>query len=41
MEPGFAGTGTADNQHIFVDVILWNLVPAYHNPFCLRQEDIF
>ncbi len=40
MEPGFPGAGTADNQHIFVDVILGVFIPAQHNPFCLGQENV-
>ena len=40
METGLAGAGAADHQHIFIDVVLGNLVAAYHDALGLRQEDI-
>ncbi len=40
MKASFTGTGTADHQHILVDIVLGNLVPAHHDALGLRQEDI-
>ena len=40
MEPGLTGAGSANDQHVFVDVVFWYLVPADHDPFRLGQEDI-
>ena len=40
MEACLAGAGTADNQHVLVDVVFWYLIPPKHNPLRLCQEDI-
>ena len=40
MKAGFAGTGTANDKHILIDVILGILIPAYHDSFRLRKQNI-
>lgn len=40
MEACLAAAGTADNQHVFVDVVFWYLIPPKHDPLRLRQEDV-
>ena len=40
VETGLAAAGTADYQHIFIDIVLRVLVPAQHNALRLGQQDI-
>lgn len=40
MEAGLAGAAPADDQHVFVDVILGVLIPAQHDALCLGQKDV-
>ena len=40
MEAGLAAAGAPDDQNIFIDVVLWILVPAKHDALSLRQQNI-
>ena len=40
VEAGLAGAGTADHQHIFVDIVLGDFVSPHHDALCLRQENV-
>ncbi len=40
IKAGLAGPGTADYQHIFVDVVLGILVPPHHDALGLRQQNV-
>ena len=40
MEACLAGAGTADYQHVFVDVVLGDFVAPHHDALRLRQENV-
>ena len=40
MKASFAGAGTADYQHILVDVVFRVFVAAHHDALGLRQENV-
>ena len=40
MKSCLTGAGTANNQHIFIDIVLGVLVAAHHDALGLRQEDV-
>ena len=40
MKSCLAGARTADNQNIFIDIILGIFVSAHHDPLGLSEQDI-
>ena len=40
MEAGLTRARATDHQHVLIDIVLGNLVPAHHDALCLRQENV-
>ena len=40
MEASLAGAGTANNQNIFIYIVLGYFVPAYHDALGLCQQNV-